>query len=745
MKQKILVVLFTVSLLAIVPAVYLLSQEPDPAIVSKVEEIKAKLIAAENPDGRSDAAALVREIDGSADSVVEVLRSASRGAPTKVKAYFARERFLLGDRTAAIGDLVDVVATETAAGAPADTVKMESAVMLARVCAGFRDVLRAPLRRMIVDRPINDVELKIVLCLALWKSSQDTAAIDELKKYLDSSNSRYANLSAMMLAEIGYLDNDKVRDILSRLKNEPTDRGALAQQLLKRDRQELRIFVENYQASGRDPDELDVNTSVLDVVMREIGLKYVHEDLTARARLERESAIYMARALDPYSEFLDAAIKSEIEASANKEGWLGVSVGIKGARYLLLQVTPGSPADLAGLRPLDLINKISTVPDRDFPNLSLRQVGAALHGIVGEQITLTIFRVEWMRSREITLTFVRQEQPEAKSSELPGGLLLFAPGSISKENADALKSKIETETRGVILDLRHVIAGDVEGVVAFADLFIGKEIRVASSFGRNDEVCPDEKFDTKDDAAFAGKVVCLIDADTANAAEMLAAAISENGRGKAVGIRTFGLSIIQREFPMNSEAGSSLRLTIGSYFTPKGTEIFDNGVAPDFEQAPRIWRDGIYELVDEIRKKNLHREYYASLGEENQPKLLEVLKQEGVGSLDPANYPGFDEWLRGTGILPESFYREDVSDELAQSILKDRWCVLLLVRKLLRHELLGALWYDLADDLILARGIVIILGELGETVDGFAEYRHYPRALETYKMTRNFIMETRHH
>jgi carboxyl-terminal processing protease len=76
-------------------------------------------------------------------------------------------------------------------------------------------------------------------------------------------------------------------------------------------------------------------------------------------------------------------------------------------------------------------------------------------------------------------------------------------------------------------------------------------------------------------------LVVVQDRHTASAAELLTAALRDNGRAKSVGERSYGKGTVQEVLGMPD--GSVLKLTIARYFSPKDTAIDGVGVAPDVE------------------------------------------------------------------------------------------------------------------------------------------------------------------
>ena len=75
-------------------------------------------------------------------------------------------------------------------------------------------------------------------------------------------------------------------------------------------------------------------------------------------------------------------------------------------------------------------------------------------------------------------------------------------------------------------------------------------------------------------------MVVLVDAHSASASEILAAAIQENQRGLIVGQHTYGKGTVQTLFPLES-VSAGLRLTTARFFSPNGRSMAGRGVEPD--------------------------------------------------------------------------------------------------------------------------------------------------------------------
>lgn len=98
----------------------------------------------------------------------------------------------------------------------------------------------------------------------------------------------------------------------------------------------------------------------------------------------------------------------------------------------------------------------------------------------------------------------------------------------------------------------------------------------------------------------------LVDNSTAGGAEVFAAAIRGNSRGKVIGITSYGKALVQKLVPLSS--GGALYMTIAHYTLPDGKPITDQGIKPDVlvDLTPNaIAEEGHQEKEDLILEKAL--------------------------------------------------------------------------------------------------------------------------------------------
>ena len=78
---------------------------------------------------------------------------------------------------------------------------------------------------------------------------------------------------------------------------------------------------------------------------------------------------------------------------------------------------------------------------------------------------------------------------------------------------------------------------------------------------------------------FEYPLVVLIDGNSASASEILAGSIQDYEIGTLVGTTTFGKGIVQQVITLNDQ--SAVKITVSSYYTPKGRNIHGVGIEPD--------------------------------------------------------------------------------------------------------------------------------------------------------------------
>lgn len=243
-----------------------------------------------------------------------------------------------------------------------------------------------------------------------------------------------------------------------------------------------------------------------------------------------------------------------------------------GYAYVISALASG-PADKAGLAAGDFIEKID---GRTTTNMASWQIRSALNA--KKPVKLQVLRGGETSRVELTLapgTF----HPVALENDTISGVAYikipyFEEGSAAQFKT-ALGAARTAGARKLIVDLRGNAGGSVDEAIEAADALLTSGLITALE-GRKVEA---KKWQADRETSYDGEVQVLTDLSSAAGAEIFAAAIRGNNRGKVVGVTTYGKAIVQRFIPLPS--GGGVQLTIGHYTTPDMKAIGDTGVKPD--------------------------------------------------------------------------------------------------------------------------------------------------------------------
>ncbi|MEM8503291.1 MAG: carboxyl-terminal processing protease CtpA [Cyanobacteria bacterium P01_D01_bin.1] len=285
---------------------------------------------------------------------------------------------------------------------------------------------------------------------------------------------------------------------------------------------------------------------------------------------------------DPYTRFLPPQQYQSLQTNTNGE-LLGVGLQIakddEASSLRVIAPIEGSPAEAAGLQPLDTILAVNGTPTK---SLSLDEAAARMRGAIGTQVTLTVGRAEAdpfdvsVQRDRITLNPVSAELRSEAGLPKMGYLRL---GQFNGNAADELRRSLQTlEEQGAdayILDLRNNPGGLLQAGVEIARMWMDQGT-VVYTVNRQGSL---GSYDANGKAITADPMVVLVNKGTASASEILAGALQDNGRAQLVGETTFGKGLIQSLFDLPHGAG--LAVTIAKYETPSHRDINKLGIDPD--------------------------------------------------------------------------------------------------------------------------------------------------------------------
>ncbi|ONH86012.1 peptidase S41 [Thalassospira sp. MCCC 1A02803] len=286
--------------------------------------------------------------------------------------------------------------------------------------------------------------------------------------------------------------------------------------------------------------------------------------------------------LDPHSAYMtDDMFRRLQESTEGSFAGVGIVIALDDEKRIRI-VSPidDTPAARAGLRPDDRITHIDGYQMVGEP---ISEAVRRMRGRVGDPVTLTIQRVE--DSFDVTVKRARIEVPSVTASIIDQDIGYIRVSRFDATTLDQTQEYLQeledriASPRGIIVDLRRNPGGLLDSAADIADQFLTEGLIVATE-GRGERKLRSYEADRSD---FFEKVpmAILLDRGSASGAELMAAALRENGRGIIIGERSFGKGSMQRIMPLTS--GGGLKITTGYYTTPENHIVQGHGVIPDIE------------------------------------------------------------------------------------------------------------------------------------------------------------------
>lgn len=276
---------------------------------------------------------------------------------------------------------------------------------------------------------------------------------------------------------------------------------------------------------------------------------------------------------DEYSEYLTKKETAAWESYLNGE-FSGIGISFQkndNGEYQVTEVFKNSPAENAGIKSGDIILKV----DGKLYDTS-EEMSEHIRGKNGTKVEMVLRR----DNKEINATMTRET---VKEKTVYGKVLDDGSGYILiKSFEEGTSEEFETElsafekqgVKSMIIDLRDNGGGYIDEGIKIADRLL-KEGTITYM----EDVNGKRKYYNSDEKATKIKYVVLVNENTASTSEILTAAIKDNKGGKIVGTKTFGKGIVQETTKFKD--GSSLKLTVLRYFSPKGKVIHKKGIVPD--------------------------------------------------------------------------------------------------------------------------------------------------------------------
>ena len=362
------------------------------------------------------------------------------------------------------------------------------------------------------------------------------------------------------------------------------------------------------------PAQGEADFGILNEIYGIIGEDFVAQD-SVDPEMLRQGAIDGALSAlgDPHTTYIDPETYSlGIDIVTGQFEGIGARVEQDPVSGEIVIVAPfrDSPADKAGIRAGDVV---VTVDGESTAGWTVGQAVRVIRGPQGTEVTLGVVH-ENGDSEDITITrgvitvpTVFTHEVDDADGNLVNDIAYVELQQMTEEAVgdleDMLRDIEEKGYRGLVLDLRRNPGGGLSATVEIADLFLESGVILIQVDKEGNETV--EQADGGDEGEEI-PLVLLVGRGSASGAEVLAAAVRDNGRAVLIGGTTFGKGSVNHLRELSD--GGALYITIARWLTPNGEQIEAIGLAPDIEVVPtdediELGRDvQLFEAIDYLRE-----------------------------------------------------------------------------------------------------------------------------------------------
>lgn len=286
-------------------------------------------------------------------------------------------------------------------------------------------------------------------------------------------------------------------------------------------------------------------------------------------QLTEEAIVQVLAGLDPHSVYIS---KDEMEDMNEplEGGFFGIGIQFSILRdtLMVVSVVPGGPSEKVGLQAGD---RIVAVNGENIAGVKLSN-SAVRKKLKGEKGTLVQIKV--LRNGELLdFDIIRDKIPihsvdAAYMVDKSVGYIKISRFSANTiEEFEEAVAKLQREgMKDLILDLQGNSGGYMGAAIGISDNLLDDKKMIVYTEGLASG--KRQEYATSKGLLENGRVVVLIDGNSASASEIVAGAIQDWDRGLIIGRRSFGKGLVQRQYPLTD--GTMVRLTTAHYYTPSG-------------------------------------------------------------------------------------------------------------------------------------------------------------------------------
>jgi len=284
--------------------------------------------------------------------------------------------------------------------------------------------------------------------------------------------------------------------------------------------------------------------------------------------------------LDRYSRYVPPGAADVDRARRTGTAGAGLVIVKNGDAFVVQSLNADGPGAEAGIVAGDRILAVDDQPTRR------KDLAAVLSQIAGPEGTDVLITVRGRNGRIRTVDVERAVvPPETVFAQREGTALSVRIAGFSQDTDQRLARELDRfmgagpatgRFRGVVLDLRGNRGGLLRQAVAATELMLDGGL-VATAAGRNPGATHEWRAGARD-VLNGAPIVVLVDGRSASAAEIMAAALADQGRAVVVGSATLGKGLVQTITTLPN--GGELFVTWSRVLAPLGWPIQGLGVLP---------------------------------------------------------------------------------------------------------------------------------------------------------------------